>query len=461
MSEKTEAVTSYLKKNKKPMLIIGGVVVLAGAAMALTGSHSSSHLKSAVNVTASGQAVVGNSTQEYKKNLQNYSENESQKALKSNSSYIAPVIPKTESTNLVSLVPPISPSQSATPLVESVPPAQPKVKVIHVPAVAYAQEPYYSSYAKEVKKVDKYFGMLNLNQSGRGPQVLEISPDTETVSPVGYSPSSGYYGGSSSAGSSNGSSSDHATLSGILPGSVLFGYLYFTLDSSVPSAVEVVIDSGKYSGAKLMGSFKRYSGYLVISFNTMVWKGRVYSIKAVAINPNTSMEAVRTSVNYHTLSRFAGLLGGAFVGGLAQLGQTIGQQGTSTITNGAVVTNTNLSTKQQLLVAAGGAGSQILQTVGTSLTNLWNEKPTVKAKAGLNMAVLFLGEAQESHGAIPSSTKTKTSPTQQGQTLPMSNSTLPSNSMQYAPTQTGMLTNGYPNSYNPYNRVPSNVHIIQ
>jgi hypothetical protein len=124
----------------------------------------------------------------------------------------------------------------------------------------------------------------------------------------------------------------------------------------------------------------------------MVWHRAQFSINGLAINPNTSMEAVRTSVNYHTLSRFGDLIGGSFLAGMSTLGQAVQQQGQQVINTptSTMVAYPPLNPTEEGIIALGGVGSTLSQTLGQELIRGFSQKPTVKLAAGSNVAVLII-----------------------------------------------------------------------
>jgi hypothetical protein len=166
-------------------------------------------------------------------------------------------------------------------------------------------------------------------------------------------------------------------------------------NSDVPGPVLLRIPAGPLRGATMIGSFQRESGYLSIRLKTMEWHGLSWSTNAVAIDPNTSLPAVRSAVDNHTISRYAALLGGAFLGALQGYGQAIAQSGQTTVQtvgNAATLTaNPTMTPHQALIIAGATAAGTAAQTVGQSVSQGWNQSPTVTLSAGTGVGVLFIG----------------------------------------------------------------------
>lgn len=165
-------------------------------------------------------------------------------------------------------------------------------------------------------------------------------------------------------------------------------------NSDVPGPVLLRIPEGPLRGATMIGAFQRENGYLSIRLTTMQWDGMSWSTNAVAIDPNTSLPAVRSAVDNHTISRYASLLGGAFLGALQGYGQAVAQSGQTTVQtvgNSASITTDPTKTSHQALIMAGAtAAGSVAQTVGQSVSQGWNQSPTVTLAAGTGVGVLFI-----------------------------------------------------------------------
>ena len=381
MSEKIDAVKGFLSKNKRSMIILSALLVVAGVAVVYNESHSPVPPSSA-NISAHGNAVVGNSTAQYRRQLQTYSNAKASSALNSNSSYIAPIIPQTSKSSLLSSLPSIKVKKHKAPDAMSYTAktsSAPENNNVQNPQyVDYSKDPMYKSYVSEMEKVNKMY------------LKVQVPPSTGTV--VLYTPKEVKTPVSAPSASAAKHKVKSPSESSLIPGTVLYSTTMTELDSSIPSVCMAEVDVGRYRGAKLFGQFQRHKGYLVLQFKSMVWRRAQFRINGVAINPNTSMEAVRTSVNYHTLSRFGDLVGGSFLAGMAQLGQAVQQQGQRIISTpvSTSIAYPPLNPTEEGIIALGGAGSTLSQTLGQELIQGFNRKPTVKLAAGSNIAVLIV-----------------------------------------------------------------------
>jgi len=206
--------------------------------------------------------------------------------------------------------------------------------------------------------------------------------------------------GAKAAPSGNGGKSGSTTAKSktrTLPGDVHIGSVLYAVndlrldsDSSNTPAMATVV-GGKLDGAKVMGGFKREGGYLVVAFNKLVTKsGKTYSIKGVAVDPNTPQATVRTAINHHYLARWGGLIGASFLSGFGQAVSMTGTTQASSVGNGGSSTLTshpNYSLRQQEYIAAGKVG----QKLSNDMQQQFNEPPTVTLAANQPIGILVTG----------------------------------------------------------------------
>ncbi|STX50634.1 protein IcmE (DotG) [Legionella busanensis] len=133
----------------------------------------------------------------------------------------------------------------------------------------------------------------------------------------------------------------------IKTGDVLFAVIDTSVNSDEPGPILATVVSGRFKGAKLIGSFNLPSNAdkMVISFNTMSVPGasRSTPINAYAIDINTARTALSSRTDHHYLLRYGSLFASSFIEGLGNAFQSadtqvtvggIGGGGTVTIQNG-------------------------------------------------------------------------------------------------------------------------------
>lgn len=133
----------------------------------------------------------------------------------------------------------------------------------------------------------------------------------------------------------------------IRAGQVIFAVLDTSVNSDQPGPILATIVSGRFNGAKLIGSFTKpeNADKMVISFNMMSVPGaaKTTPINAYAIDPNTARTALASRVDHHYLLRYGALFASTFIEGFGNAFQsagttvTIGGTGgvsSTTVTNG-------------------------------------------------------------------------------------------------------------------------------
>lgn len=171
-------------------------------------------------------------------------------------------------------------------------------------------------------------------------------------------------------------------------GNTIFAVLDSELNTDASNIVIATVYGGPYNGSKLLGQVQRGSGNIELRFNRLAPQngGKTLNIDAIAMRMSDASTGVATSVNKHTISRYASLI---FSNSLAGLGQAAQQQD-STVTqlsNGSTVTSSTAATDKQIIgYVAGSVGSAMANEIGQG----FNRQPTYKIARGTSVAVFFL-----------------------------------------------------------------------
>ncbi len=171
----------------------------------------------------------------------------------------------------------------------------------------------------------------------------------------------------------------------ITPGKILYAMTITASDSDqsgTPVTAKVI--SGEFRDARFIGSFQRQDERLVIKFTKCVIGDRTFSVEAYAVDPSTSLPAVRSSVDTHFLARWGGLVASSFLEGF---GRAISQGGTTTTTAyGTTSSMPRLNTQDQLWSAAGVVG----QRAGQHFSKNFDIPPTVSLKKDTEIGILVI-----------------------------------------------------------------------
>ncbi|MGD9108488.1 MAG: TrbI/VirB10 family protein [Gammaproteobacteria bacterium] len=180
----------------------------------------------------------------------------------------------------------------------------------------------------------------------------------------------------------------------IKAGTIMFGVLDTAVNSDRAGPVMATLVSGKYKGAKLLGSLSRTSDgqRVVLKFNQMSmpdWPD-VLQINAVAMNPDDAHTAIASSVDNHYLLRYGSLFAASFLSGYSE---AITNAGTTSLGLGVIqVTHPNLSTRDRTLVGLGEVGKNLSDATRDIFDNT---KPTVRVNAGVGIGVLFMSNVSK------------------------------------------------------------------
>lgn len=176
----------------------------------------------------------------------------------------------------------------------------------------------------------------------------------------------------------------------LLPaGTIEYAQLLTEANSDVPGPVLAQVVSGPLKDSRLIGSFSVGTGYLILNFNTIIIDGIDYSVSAVAIDPETTLPGVITSVDQRYFRRVILPGAAAFIEGLAE---AISDSETTTITingaDGTTTTNTTGAIDNDQEVASG------IEEVGEELAEILDDmaddtEPLLRVRSGTPIGVLF------------------------------------------------------------------------
>lgn len=157
------------------------------------------------------------------------------------------------------------------------------------------------------------------------------------------------------------------------------------IDTEKSSYVSAEVIGGKFAGAFLKGTAVLNQGEgLQVTFTDIRFNGKVAKINAVALDEQTSADALNGSIDRHLLSRYVLPITFATVTGAAN---AIAQRSSEVVTNGfstsvAVPEATNRQAAAAGLSSATQIGQQLVQSMA-------QQKNTVKLPANTLIGVLF------------------------------------------------------------------------
>lgn len=171
-------------------------------------------------------------------------------------------------------------------------------------------------------------------------------------------------------------------------GNTIFAILDSEVNTDSGNLAIATVHGGEYSGSKLIGQITQGNGNIELRFNKLAPQdGRSsLAIEGLAMRISDASTGIATSINKHTLSRYASLL---FTSALTGFGQAAQQQDSSVtqLNNGTTVSTTHSATDKQIIgYVTGSMGSAITNEIGQN----FNRKPTYKIARGTGVAVFML-----------------------------------------------------------------------
>ena len=176
-------------------------------------------------------------------------------------------------------------------------------------------------------------------------------------------------------------------------GDILFAIMDTAVNSDEPGPILATIVTGRFKGAKLIGSFNLPSNAnsMVITFNSMSIPGssKTISISAFAIDPNTARTALSSRTDHHYMMRYGSLFASSFLQGFGNAFQSAN----TTVTIGGTGGGNNITVQNGIgrsaLENAVIGLAQVGQNWGQAAQQLFNTPVTVEVYAGTGIGVLF------------------------------------------------------------------------
>lgn len=175
-------------------------------------------------------------------------------------------------------------------------------------------------------------------------------------------------------------------------GEVLYAQTLIEANTDAPGPVLARILSGPLKGSRALGGFAETEDYLTITFDRVVYKGRVVDVDAIAIDADTTLPGVATEVNNRYFKRVVLPAAAAFVEGF---GSAVAESGSTSVSvEGETVTteNEDLDTRQELLSGVEEATEVIAEFMEEEADRT---RPMIKVAAGTPIGIMFIDEVED------------------------------------------------------------------
>lgn len=159
------------------------------------------------------------------------------------------------------------------------------------------------------------------------------------------------------------------------------------VNSDVGGPVSVTIRSGALRGAQLLGQFERAETWLRMTLNRMVLPDETVQISAIALDVETTLNAVQGDVDRHLMYRYGWWGLGTTLRAIGRAAERTGDS-TVVVSNGTVIESTTSNTQRETRIALGELG----QDIGEVMRDRLNRPITVSLKVGDEVGVFFLDD---------------------------------------------------------------------
>jgi hypothetical protein len=177
-------------------------------------------------------------------------------------------------------------------------------------------------------------------------------------------------------------------------GQTFYSVLQIGVNTDEISPVRAVtVQKGLLEGAVLTGEPARTGEKAKIQFTNMSWKGKSYSITAIALDPETYRSALADNVDNHTFERYSKLAIASFVDGYADALQ---DSQTTTNSDGSSSTKTSAlpNAADQIKMGVGKMGEKF----SPIFEKEFDRAPTITVEPNKSIIVMFMAKVDLSTG---------------------------------------------------------------
>ncbi|NDC56748.1 MAG: hypothetical protein EBZ69_08095, partial [Alphaproteobacteria bacterium] len=177
-------------------------------------------------------------------------------------------------------------------------------------------------------------------------------------------------------------------------GTVNYAQMLVEANSDVPGPIMAQILSGPLKGGRAIGKFEYLEDYLIITFDLINYKGRDYSVDALALDPDTTLGGMATETDARYFKRLVLPAAASFV---SALGTSLASGGTTTtVSDGAVIsTRAEQGLEDGLFEGMGAAANRVGQFLDEEAAKT---KPLVRVATGTPLGLFFVKSVFEGSG---------------------------------------------------------------
>lgn len=195
-------------------------------------------------------------------------------------------------------------------------------------------------------------------------------------------------GGGAAAGPAVATAAGAQQLTLISAGTVESARLETGVNTDTTGSFVATLVTGKYVGARLVGSFQRSNELAVLQVRSMSLPGQGITVPVAAevIDANTRETGTATDVDRKLMTKYVLK---PLAAGVAAVGQAVANTGTTVVVNGAttVETQPTVDGRRAAQIAVGGAAQQVNSDAGAL-----NTTPTVRVAPGAIVGIVFTSD---------------------------------------------------------------------
>ncbi|KKN58088.1 hypothetical protein LCGC14_0555590 [marine sediment metagenome] len=170
-------------------------------------------------------------------------------------------------------------------------------------------------------------------------------------------------------------------------GDMALGTTNMGLNSDVGGPVSIEVHSGKLRGARLLGQFERADTWIRISLNKLVLRDETISINAIALDTETTLNAVEGDVDRHIMYRYGWWGVGTVLRAIGRAAE-ITADSEVYVSDGTIVETTSASSERETRIALGELG----QDVGDVMRDRLDRPITVSLNVGDEVGIFFMDD---------------------------------------------------------------------
>lgn len=159
------------------------------------------------------------------------------------------------------------------------------------------------------------------------------------------------------------------------------------LNSDVGGPVAVTIRSGPLRNAQLIGGFERAETWLRINLNRLVTADETLSISAIALDMDTTLNAVEGDVDRHIMERYGWWGIGTVLNAIGKAAES-NADSRIVVSDGTVIQDMESDSKRETKIALGELG----QDLGEIMQDRLNRPITVSLNVGDEIGIFFLDD---------------------------------------------------------------------